>query len=160
MSIVIGVIIFAVGALVGFFANKMLSASSQESKKLAEKASQSEASLAQYKVDVAEHLDHSTQLLKQMNDTCQKAMKQMEESTSLLQQATPSHNEGMPFFSKETQEQLAQTVALRHDQEARKTKEARKIESQFTEPPLDYSGQASGLFADSKQTVTNPEVNN
>ncbi len=154
MNIVIGIIIFAVGALVGFIANKMLSANSQENKQLAEKASQSEASLAQYKLDVAEHLDNSAQLLQQMNATCQKAMQQMEQSTKLLQQATPAEGEIMPFFSKETQEQLAQTVALRHHKTAR----SEKVE--ITEAPLDYSGEASGLFTDKKQSVTNTETNN
>lgn len=154
MSIVIGIIIFAVGALAGFFTSKMLSASSRENQQLAEKANQSEASLAQYKIDVAEHLDNSTQLLEQMNSTCQKAMQQMEQSTKLLQQATPSEKDVMPFFSKETQEQLAQTVALRHK------KEERKSDITITEPPLDYSGEASGIFADKKQPVTNTETDN
>lgn len=152
MNIVVGIVIFAVGAVVGFIANKFLSASSQENKALAEKANQSEASLEQYKQDVAEHLDNSTQLLEQMNATCQKAMKQMEQSTLLLQQATPVEADAMPFFSKETQEQLAQTVSLRHNKEEKKPKET------ITEPPLDYSGEASGLFVDQTQTVTNSEV--
>ncbi len=152
MNIVIGIIIFAVGALVGFIANKMLSASNSEHQELAEKANQSEATLAQYKLDVAEHLDNSTQLLQQMNATCQKAMLQMEQSTKLLQQATPNENDFMPFFSKETQDQLAQTVALRHNKDARKSDETR------TEAPLDYSGESSGLFSDQKQTVTNSEI--
>ncbi|MCO4799812.1 MAG: DUF1043 family protein [Colwelliaceae bacterium] len=154
MDIVIGIIIFVVGAALGLFASKVLSASSQENQQLADKVNQSEASLAQYKVDVAEHLDNSTQLLEQMNTTCQKAMAQMEQSTKLLQQATPAENESMPFFSKETQEQLAQTVALRHN------KDDRKGDVEITEAPLDYSGEASGLFADKKQPVTNSEVEN
>ena len=154
MTIVIGILIFVVGAAVGFFANKMLSASSQENRELADKANQTEATLAQYKLDVAEHLDNSTQLLEQMNTTCQKAMQQMEQSTKLLQQATPAEGDVIPFFSKETQEQLAQTVALRH------SKDERKSDVKITEPPLDYSGEASGLFVDKKQPVTNTESNN
>ncbi len=78
----------------------------------------------------------------------------MEQSTKLLQQATPSEKDVMPFFSKETQEQLAQTVALRHK------KEERKSDITITEPPLDYSGEASGIFADKKQPVTNTETDN
>lgn len=154
MDIVIGIIIFVVGSTVGFFASRFLSASNQENQKLAEKVNQSEASLAQYKVDVAEHLDHSKELLEQMNNTCQKAMKQMEQSTQLLQKATPKESDAMPFFSKETQEQLAQTVALRHN------KEERKSDNEVTEAPLDYSGEASGLFADKKQSVTNSNIEN
>ena len=151
MNIVIGLVIFALGAVAGFIANRVMSASNQENKNLAEKANQAEASLAQYKLDVAEHLDNSTRLLEQMNDTCNKAMVQMEQSTKLLQQATPSEENIMPFFSKETQEQLAQTVALRHN------REERKEETTATEPPLDYSGESSGLFVDQTHAVTNSE---
>jgi len=152
MDIIIGIIIGTIaGTALGFIANKKLSASSQENKQLAEQANQSETNLAQYKLDVAEHLDHSTQLLEQMNSTCQKAMQQMEQSTKLLQQATPTEKEAMPFFSKETQEQLAQTVALRHNRADKKEK------APLTEAPLDYSGNPSGLFDDKKQTVTNAE---
>ena len=151
MSVVIGIIVFIIGGIVGFFANRFLSESSKEQRQLAEQASQSEETLAKYKLDVAEHLDNSAQLLEQMNYTCQTAMKQMEESTKLLQQASPVETKSMPFFSKETQEQLAETVALRHP------KDERTSDIKITEPPLDYSGQASGLFEDKKQTVTNVE---
>lgn len=151
MNVVIGIIIFIVGAAIGFIANRFFSSSSEEHKKLATQVSESEAALAQYKLDVAEHLDSSATLLEQMNTTCQTAMKQMEESTRLLQKATPSDLDSMPFFSKETQEQLAQTVALRHNKDKEKSDEA------ITEAPLDYSGNPSGLFADKKQSVTNDE---
>jgi len=152
MDIIIGFTIFGLGAALGFIANKTLSTSNQENKQLAEQANQSESNLAQYKLDVAEHLDNSAHLLQQMNTTCQKAMEQMEQSTKLLQQVTPTEDEVMPFFSKETQEQLAQTVALRHNRDEKKEKD------QLTEAPLDYSGNPSGLFDDKKQTVTNTEV--
>lgn len=148
MNVVIGLIIFLVGGIVGFFATKLFSNTSKEQQKLAEKATQSEAALEQYKQDVAEHLDSSAKLLEQMNATCQTAMAQMEQSTKLLQQATPDDINSMPFFSKETQEQLAQTVSLRHQRKDEKRDDSR------TEPPLDYSGNPSGLFDDKKQTVT------
>ncbi len=151
MDIVLAIILLLVGAAIGFIASRFLSASVQDNQKLSEQVNNSESALAQYKLDVAEHLDDSTKLLEQMNSTCQTAMKQMEKSTQLLQQATPVEVEGMPFFSKETQEQLAQTVSLRHN------KEERKEEVAITEPPLDYSGEASGLFTDKKQSVTNVE---
>lgn len=152
MSIVLAVGLFIAGAIIGFFIHKLLFASSQETKKLAEKASQTESELAQYKLDVAEHLDSSAKLLEQMNNTCQSAMKQMAQSTQLLQQATPENIESMPFFSKETQEQLAQTVNLRHNKAERNNDET------ISEPPLDYSGAPSGLFDDKKQSVTNSET--
>lgn len=148
MDLVLGLAVFGLGAAVGFFANHFLSAANQEKQKLAKQASDSEATLAKYKLDVAEHLDSSTQLLEQMNSTCQKAMKQMEQSTQLLQQATPT-DDSMPFFSKETQEQLAETVNLRED------KRIKASQDDVSEPPLDYSGNPSGLFDDKKQTVTN-----
>ncbi|NQZ80580.1 MAG: YhcB family protein [Colwellia sp.] len=152
MTILSGLLIFIIGAVAGFIVNKFFSASSQNQQKLAEKVNHSETALEQYKLDVAEHLDSSAKLLEQMNSTCKIAMEQMAQSTKLLQQATPEESVAMPFFSKETQEQLAQTVNLRHN------KEDKKEEEQVTEAPLDYSGNPSGLFDDKKQSVTNTET--
>jgi len=152
MNVVLGLGLFIVGAIVGFFANRTLFSSAQETQKLAAKASQSESELARYKLDVADHLENSAKLLEQMNSTCQTAMAQMAQSTQLLQQATPENIENMPFFSKETQEQLAQTVNLRHNKDMRKNDET------ASEPPLDYSGAPSGLFDDKKHHVTNTET--
>jgi len=149
MSVVMGFVLLVVGAIAGFFSAKFFSASAKEQQKLSEQANRSEAALQQYKQDVAEHLESSAKLLEQMNSTCQTAMKQMAQSTELLQQATPESVTAMPFFSKETQEQLAQTVALRHQKKDENRNE------QMTEAPLDYSGDPSGLFSDSKQSVTN-----
>lgn len=145
MTVVTALIVFVVGAIVGFIANHFLSSSNQEQRKLAEQVNKSEAALSQYKLDVADHLESSAQLLDKMNNTCQTAMKQMEESTQLLQRATTSETDGMPFFSQETQEQLAQTAGLRH------TKRVNKKTEPSTEAPLDYSGEASGLFIDQEQ---------
>ena len=152
MTILSGLLIFIIGAVAGFIVNKFFSASSQNQQKLAEKVNHSETALEQYKLDVAEHLDSSAKLLEQMNSTCKIAMEQMAQSTKLLQQATPEESVAMPFFSKETQEQLAQTVNLRHN------KEDKKEEEQVTEAPLDNSGNPSGLFDDKKQSVTNTET--
>jgi hypothetical protein len=154
MEVFTGISLFVIGGVIGFIANKYFSPASTAAKKLASQVSESESALAQYKLDVAEHLDNSASLLAQMNETCQKAMAQMEQSTKLLQQVTPNDLDVMPFFSKETQEQLAQTVSLRHD------KKERKAPENSMEPPLDYSGEATGLFADKKQTVTNAELGN
>lgn len=151
MNVVIGLVIFIIGGLSGFFANRLLSNTSQEQRKLAEQVNKSEAALDQYKLDVAEHLSSSAKLLEQMNGTCQTAMKQMQESTQLLQKATTAEVEGMPFFSEETQQQLAQTATLRHQ------KRESTATPSYTEPPLDYSGNPSGLFADQKQKVTSED---
>jgi uncharacterized membrane-anchored protein YhcB (DUF1043 family) len=148
MTVVTTLIVFIIGAIVGFIANHFLSSSNQEQRKLAEQVSKSEATLSQYKLDVSEHLESSATLLEQMNVTCQAAMKQMQESTQLLKRATTNDTETMPFFSQETQDQLAQTAVLRHP---KKIKD--KIDA-VTEAPLDYSGEASGLFVDGKQKQT------
>ena len=148
MDVVIALVIFIIGGVGGFFATRLLSNTSQEQRKLADQVNKSETALDQYKLDVAEHLSSSAKLLDQMNNTCQTAMKQMQESTQLLQKATTAEVEGMPFFSAETQQQLAQTATLRHQK--------RSIEkvAAMTEAPLDYSGNPSGLFDDQKQEVT------
>lgn len=145
MTVVSAILVFVVGVIVGFVANHFLSSSNQEQRKLSEQVNKSEAALSQYKLDVADHLESSASLLEQMNNTCQTAMKQMEESTQLLQKVTTHETDGMPFFSQETQDQLAQTAGLRHP------KRTVKSEESTTQPPLDYSGEASGLFIDQKQ---------
>ena len=53
MSVVIGIIVFIVGNLTGFFANRYLSSSNQEQQRLAKQATQSESALVQYKLNVA-----------------------------------------------------------------------------------------------------------
>jgi uncharacterized membrane-anchored protein YhcB (DUF1043 family) len=151
MDLVIALVIFIIGGIGGFFANRLLSSSNQEQRKLADQANKSEAALDQYKLDVAEHLSSSAKLLDQMNSTCQTAMKQMQESTQLLQKATTVEVEGMPFFSAETQQQLAQTATLRHQKRSSETADP------MTGAPLDYSGNSSGLFTDQKQKVTTVE---
>lgn len=148
MTVVTALTVFILGIIVGFFANHFLSSSNQEQRKLAEQVNKSDAALSQYKLDVADHLESSASLLDQMNNTCQTAMKQMEESTQLLQRVTTTEIDGMPFFSQETQDQLAQTAGLRHP------KRTAKQEESSTEAPLDYSGEASGLFIDQKQQNT------
>jgi len=152
MTVIIGVLIFLGGALIGFILNKFMSSASQENKALTNKVNQSEQALEQYKANVSEHLDNSAKLLEQMHSTCQNAMTQMAESTKLLQQATPEQGSTVPFFSQETQEQLAETVKLR------KENSPRKKDIEITEAPLDYSGDPSGFFEDSTQSVTNADV--
>lgn len=149
MNVGIALVIFVIGGIAGFFATRFLSNTGQQQRKLSEQVSKSEAALEQYKLDVAEHLSSSASLLNQMNNTCQTAMKQMQESTELLQKATSVEVEGMPFFAAETEQQLAQTATLR--------RKKRTATESLTEPPLDYSGNPSGLFAGQKQTVTTSE---
>ncbi|PHR80947.1 MAG: hypothetical protein COA59_16745 [Colwellia sp.] len=148
MTVVTALVVFIIGAILGFIANHFLSSSNQEQRKLTEQVNKSEAALSQYKLDVADHLESSAKLLEQMNGTCQTAMKQMQESTQLLKHATTNDTDAMPFFSQETQDQLAQTVGLRHP------KKTDKKSDTVTEAPLDYSGEASGLFTDEKQKQT------
>ena len=149
MTVVTTLIVFIIGAIVGFIANHFLSSSNQEQRKLAEQVSKSEATLSQYKLDVSDHLESSAKLLAQMNGTCQTAMKQMQESTQLLKRATSNDTDDMPFFSQDPQDQLAQTAGLRHPKKVNK-----KSEDTVTEAPLDYSSEASGLFGDKKHQQT------
>lgn len=154
MTVIIGLIIFVGGALIGFILNKVTGSASQKNQELTDKVKQSEKALEQYKTNVSEHLESSAKLLEQMHSTCKDAMAQMAQSTKLLHEATPEETSAMPFFSQETQEQLAQTVQLRHSSSNRKN------DKTITEAPLDYSGNPSGLFEDKTQSVTNTEHDN
>lgn len=151
MDIIIALVVFIVGGLCGFFAARSLNSTDEEQTKLTKQLNKSEDALEQYKSDVAEHLSNSAKLLDQMNDTCQTAMKQMQESTQLLQAATTAEVESVPFFSAETEEGLAKTAAIR---DQKRESEAIQL---ATNPPLDYSGDPSGIFSDQKQKVTTAE---
>ena len=140
----IGVLIGAIG---GFFVSRTLSASEQDYKKLEQEVSESKSSLEQYQQDVAAHLDSSAKLLTQMNKACQDAMTQMEQSTSLLNNAN-SNSKGMPFFAAETE------ADIRSNPVKVKASRPRK-QDHLTEAPRDYSADPSGLFNDDKQVVTN-----
>jgi len=148
MAMITALTFFIVGCIVGFIANHFFSNSTQKYRKLAEKVKTNEASLASYKSDVANHLENSTALLNQMNNTCQIAMKQMEESTQLLQRASTNETQDMPFFSQETQEQLMKASHLKSQKRSYET---------ASEPALDYSGSASGLFSDQKSKASNAD---
>lgn len=153
-AIVVGIISLIVGAAVGY-SFRAMSEQGETQKALTDKLMQSESALVNYKQEVAEHLDRSAKLLSQMNETCQVAMQQMEQSTKLLQQATPTELVDAPFFATETTQQLAETAEMRNALRRQRKKES--VVS-FEQPPLDYSTGASGLFADqkaSKQAVTN-----
>ncbi len=137
----------AIGAVGGFLVSKKLSASEQDYQRLEQEVNESKTSLANYQQEVASHLNNSAQLLAQMNDTCKSAMQQMAESTTLLNKATLEPN-AMPFFSPETEAQLLATTEVKKPAKLRK-------EQALTEAPRDYSNEASGLFNDKKQVVTN-----
>lgn len=151
MDVIITLVIFIVGAAGGFFAARFLPATTQDQSKLTEQLNKSESALEQYKLDVAEHLSSSANLLEQMNVTCQTAMKQMQESTQLLQAATTAEVETMPFFSAETEAELAKTAAIRDQKRASESIELAK------DAPLDYSGNPSGLFVDQSQKTSTVE---
>jgi len=151
-TLTVGLITFIIGTVFGYVANRFLSVSEHSEKKLIEQINQSESALSQYKQDVAEHLNQSADLLVQMNNTCQSAMQQMEQSTLLLKQATPAEPTTMPFFSAETQQQLAETANERHP------KKQLSESAKTAQPPLDYSNSSSGLFVDKTQSVTNSET--
>lgn len=151
MTALIGSAIFIFGVLVGFILNKLTGSSVIQNKELTNQVIKTEQALEEYKASVAEHIDSSAKVLEQMQSTCQDAMEQMAQSTKLLQEATPEDSASMPFFSQETQEQLAKTVQLRH-------KGANQPDIAITEAPLDYSGNPSGLFQDKKQPVTNVDT--
>ncbi|MGB0937448.1 MAG: YhcB family protein [Colwellia sp.] len=152
MEFTAALVIFIIGGSFGFLARHLLINSSSEKESLVKKANKSDAALAQYKIDVAEHLDNSSKLLEQMNDTCQTAMAQMKESTALLQQASVNETVAMPFFSEETNDELAKTAVLRH--KPRKP----SLEESITEPPLDYSNTSSGLFIDKQNKEVAPSA--
>lgn len=139
---------FVVGLGLGYVACLKLSSSKQEADSIKQEFEEKKASLESYKLEVSRHLESSVDLLNKMTQSCESAMRQMEESTSLLKEVTPEANT-IPLFSEETQSQLYATEA------ERKRQGTIDVVKDSAEPPRDYSAEQSGIFIDKKQTVTN-----
>ncbi|MDN3653531.1 DUF1043 family protein [Thalassotalea ponticola] len=147
MEIVYLLVGITIGAIGGFIARKQMSASEQQLQRLQQQVNDSQTSLEQYQSDVATHLKNSTSLLARMNEACQAAMVQMEQSTDLLDRANQRSND-MPFFSAEAQEYMRNSAANKGN------KRTAQRES-LTEAPRDYANDRSGLFSEAQQNVTN-----
>ncbi|WP_127347614.1 YhcB family protein [Pseudidiomarina mangrovi] len=141
MSWIIGILLVAVGAVVGFFVARYWFHEHSEQARLSEEVNQSKQQLADYQREVAEHFATATALVEQLEETQDKLKSYLNNSADILQrqQTQPT----LPFFAEDTMRQLRMANTVSRDR-----KDAKKEEADAA--PRDYSDQKSGLFSSTK----------
>lgn len=138
MSWIIGILLVAVGAIIGFFVARYWLSNHSDEAELTEQVTQTKQQLADYRQEVADHLATAQALVGQLEETQAKLKSYLHHSADLLQreQLQPS----LPFFAEDTVRQLR--MANQHKQEKR-----RSDDRPAADMPRDYSDSHSGLFS-------------
>jgi len=137
MSWIIGILLVAAGAIVGFFmARYWLSGHSDEAQ-LTEQVSETKQQLADYRQEVAEHLATAQALVGQLEETQDKLKAYLHHSSDLLQR---EHEQpSLPFFAEDTMRELRMANQM-------KAEKRRSDDKVANDMPRDYSDKKSGLF--------------
>jgi len=137
MSWIIGVLLVAVGMIIGFFVARYWLQEHSDQARLNEEVTASKQQLANYQREVSEHFATANALVEQLAETQAKLQSYLGHSADLLQQS--SYQSDLPFFAEDTLRQLRVANAVNSD--------SRKNESgEGDAPPRDYPDSASGLF--------------
>ncbi|HET8816221.1 MAG TPA: YhcB family protein [Pseudidiomarina sp.] len=137
MSWIIGILLVAVGAVIGFFVARYWLHEHSEEARLSEEVTQSKQQFAAYQQEVAEHLSTANALVEQLEETQEKLKAYLANSSELLQreQTQPS----LPFFAEDTIRQIRMANTARSDR-------SRSDKENASEPPRDYSDKKQKLF--------------
>ncbi len=136
MSWIIGILLVAVGAIVGFFVAKYWLGNHTDQAQLTEEVTQTKQQLQDYRGEVAEHLATAQALVEQLEDTQDKLKTYLTHSAEFLQreQEQPS----LPFFDEEMVRELRMANTTQP--------EKRRVYKETHDLPRDYSDEQSGLF--------------
>lgn len=137
MSWIIGILLVAVGAVIGFFVARYWLHEHSEEARLSEEVTHSKQQFAAYQQEVAEHLNTASALVEQLQDTQEKLKSYLSNSSDLLQreQTQPS----LPFFAEDTIRQIRMANTTRSDR-------SRTDKENASEAPRDYSDKKQKLF--------------
>lgn len=137
MSWIIGILLVAVGAVIGFFVARYWLHEHSEEARLSEEVTQSKQQFAAYQQEVAEHLSTANALVEQLEETQDKLKSYLANSSDLLQreQTQPS----LPFFAEDTIRQIRMANTTRSDR-------SRSDKENTDGPPRDYSDKKQKLF--------------
>ncbi|RUO66083.1 hypothetical protein SAMN06297229_0439 [Pseudidiomarina planktonica] len=137
MSWIIGVLLVAVGMVIGFFVARYWLQEHSDQARLSDEVTASKQQLASYQREVAEHFATANALVEQLADTQSKLQSYLGHSAELLQQG--QYQNDLPFFAEDTLRQLRVANTVKND--------SRKQEAGSGDaPPRDYPDSASGLF--------------
>lgn len=143
MSWIIGILLVAVGMVIGFFVARYWLQEHSDQARLNDEVSASKQQLANYQREVAEHFATASALVEQLADTQSKLQSYLSNSADLLQQG--SYQNDLPFFSEDTLRQLRVANTVNRDNRKQETGDSGA-------PPRDYPDSASGLFSGGKHS--------
>ncbi|OIM99293.1 hypothetical protein BFR57_01590 [Idiomarina sp. MD25a] len=141
MDWLIGILLVAVGAVIGFFVARYWFGL-RSGGDLEEQVEKSQKQLADYQREVAEHFATANALVEQLEETQDKLKNYLAHSADLLQKNDAQSD--LPFFSEDTMRQLR--VASSMNKDYRSTHGAEETE----QVPKDYTDQRSGLFTETE----------
>lgn len=127
-----------VGAVLGAVITRLISLKQFGQSKLQMELDESRKQLAQYRVDVSEHLDTTNQLMAQLQENYARIAKHVQQSKMQLVEQPVSQRDEINFFSADTSRQIKQSL--------HQLDERRRQHSVSEQQPRDYSGEASGLI--------------
>lgn len=139
MDWIIGLLLLAVGAVIGFFASKQVNKGESEQNNQ-ELESTIKQVLAQ---QAAVHIQESRSMIDAIEQQCSQMSQQLNSYEALLQEHNSQYNEQLTFFGD-------QAAAYLRNKQSKKKATANKTDYQ----PLDYSAQSSGLFDGTKSEQT------
>ena len=129
-------------AIASFFVGTVFTKRQYENDELEKEVEKAKNELEQYKQDVADHLASTDKLVGKMKDNYEQLATHVQQTNKLL--LVDNTKETMPFFSKETTEQLQASL----DQLTEPKTHTPVTDSQ----PMDYAQNNSGLFSGEKET--------
>lgn len=133
----------SVGVLIGAVITRLISVKQFGQSKLQLELDESRKQLAQYRVDVSEHLDTTNQLMAQLQENYARIAKHVQQSKMQLVEQPVSQRDEINFFSADTSRQIKQSL--------HQLDERRREHSVPEQQPRDYSGEASGLIKERPQ---------
>lgn len=135
-------------AIASFFVGTVFTKRQYENDELEKEVEKAKDELEQYKQDVADHLANTDKLVGKMKDNYEQLATHVQQTNKLL--LVDNTKETMPFFSKETTEQLQASL----DQLAEPKTQTTVTDAQ----PMDYAQNNSGLFSGEKAAKPEKEA--
>ncbi|SFD30605.1 YhcB family protein [Pseudoalteromonas denitrificans] len=141
MSTITWLSFLLITAIASFFVGTVFTKRQYENDELEKEVEKAKSDLEQYKQDVADHLASTDKLVSKMKDNYEQLANHVQQTNKLL--LVDNTKEAMPFFSKETTEQLQASL----DQ-----LEEPKAHTNITDAqPMDYAQENSGIFSGTKK---------
>jgi uncharacterized protein len=127
-----------IGLVVGALVSRIISVKQFGQDKLQQELDESRKQLAQYRLDVSEHLDTTNQLMSQLQENYARIAKHVQHSKMQLVEQPVNSRDEVNYFATDTTQQIKQSL--------HQLNERRRQHSQVDQQPKDYSGEASGLI--------------